>query len=363
MKQACLLCERTSLDGNLFCQETYCPSEMSPTILDAGEWFGDIEIVKPIIVLRSSALYEARHQQKRVFLKIAHPGFQNKERLKREAELLRALQIHRQLPDTMPRLLPPYANTTLAQDAYGKMALRGHLLYFSLFEHFEGEPLRDVLLKNPQLWVTHAGWLAISLATSVNTMHLAKIYHFGLAPDCVLVHFEAKSSVPRILLFDLGIVSDSSHFRQNWYSFVTAPAYTAPELVPNGHQPSPDYRTDVYGVGLVLYEMLLGQPAFTYKLKGDTQVYQAVTRDERNKLLSIETLESVSQIVLQAVNNELQVRPQTLVDLAQQLIKYFGPVPPKKKRRLPSMNTVWVLVIGVLVITFLIALAVALNGR
>ena len=86
MKQACLLCERTSLDGNLFCQESYCPAEMSPTILDAGEWFGDVEIVKPIIVLRSSVLYEARHQKKRVLLKVAHPGFHSKERLKREAE-------------------------------------------------------------------------------------------------------------------------------------------------------------------------------------------------------------------------------------------------------------------------------------
>ena len=66
MKQVCLLCERTSPDNNLYCQETYCPAEMSPNILDYGEWLGDIEIVKPVMILRSAVLYEATHQNQKV---------------------------------------------------------------------------------------------------------------------------------------------------------------------------------------------------------------------------------------------------------------------------------------------------------
>ena len=54
--------------------------------------------------------------------------------------------------------------------------LQGHLLYFYLFEHVEGEPLRDVLTKNPQLWVNHVGWLMISLATAVNFLHANNFY-------------------------------------------------------------------------------------------------------------------------------------------------------------------------------------------
>lgn len=363
MKQACLLCERTSPDGNLFCQESYCPAEMSPTILDSGEWFGDVEVVKPIIVLRTCVLYEARHQKNKVLLKIAHPGSKSKERLKREAEFLRALQLSRQRPKTLPLLLPPYANTTLAQDAYGKMMLREHLLYFSLFEFFQGEPLRDVLVKNPQLWVNHAGWLAISLAITVNFLHLHKLYHFSISPDCILVRFDQDPSAPRILLFDLGIASDGSTFKQNWDPAGVAPAYTAPELVPgNDRMQAPDYRTDVYGVGLTLYEMLLGQPAFTYKLRSDAEVYENVIEDRRNKLLSIEVIEHVSQIVLRAVNNDRQVRQQTVADLAEQLIQQFGPVPAEKKRRLPAANTIYLVVGAFLVIAFLIALAVTLSG-
>ena len=231
MKQVCLLCERTSPDSNLYCQETYCPAEMSPTVLGYGEWLGDIEIVKPVIVLRSAVLYEATHQKKKVFLKVAHPGTEHKERLKREAEFLRDIQLKRAQNKYLPSLLPPYANTTIKLDAYGKTMLRGHLLYFYLFEHVEGEPLRDILTKNPQLWVNHIGWLVIGLAYAIALMHSKGIYHFGLNPEIVLVRFDEHPNVPRLLLFDLGIVSDAANIKVNWYSFFVPPSYTAPEII------------------------------------------------------------------------------------------------------------------------------------
>src|SRR6266496_4377176 len=93
MKKVCLFCERTSPDNNLFCQETDCPAEMSPYILDYGEWLGDIEIIRPITVLRSSALYEARHNKQKVLLKVAHPGPEHTERLKRRTVIGRMISM------------------------------------------------------------------------------------------------------------------------------------------------------------------------------------------------------------------------------------------------------------------------------
>ena len=90
MKRICLMCRRASPDDNLFCQETFCPAEMSPMIFNDGDWLGDIEILRPVAVLRSSALYEAMQAKRRVLLKVAHPGPENKERLKREAVFFRA---------------------------------------------------------------------------------------------------------------------------------------------------------------------------------------------------------------------------------------------------------------------------------
>ena len=362
MKQVCLLCGRISAGGDLFCQETYCPGEMSRTILSAGDWFGDIEIVKPIIVLRSAVLYEATHQKTRIYLKVAHPGAENKERLKREAEFLQALQLRKLHQQTLPQLLPAYANTTVAVDAYGKTMLGGHLLYFYLFEHFEGEPLRDVLRRNPQLWVSHVGWLMISLAATVNYLHMQGRYHFGLSPDSLLVRFDEKPNVPRILLFDLGAVTDKAHLKQDWYDFAVPPAYTAPELIDT--EPGrlvADYRTDVYGLGMVLYELLVGQPAVSFRLRGDSEVLDAVTRGQRVPMNRIEDVRTTAQIASQATGLEPAERQKTAYEFAQQLRALFGDVPPPKRSPWPSLNTLFIAVVVLLIVIVLIVLALSLS--
>ena len=359
MKQVCLLCDRTSPDNNLYCQETYCPAEMSPNILDYGEWMGDIEIVKPVMILRSAVLYEATHQNEKVFLKVAHPGTENKERLKREAEFLKAIKLNKAQHEFLPVLLPPYANTTIQVDAYGKAMLRGHLLYFYLFEFVEGEPLRDVLTKNPQLWVNHVGWLMISLATAVNFLHTKGIYHFGVSPDTVLVRFDDDPNVPRILLFDLGVASDPQNFNYNWHPFFVPPAYTAPELVNGQSRPNP--ATDVYGLGLTLYELLVGESAYTYKLQSDSEVYRAVQRNRRIHMNRVEDVKSVADIALQAVEQQIERRQQDANVMTQQLLAYFGQVPGPKKSRWPSLNTMLIVIGALLAIAFLITLAVSLN--
>jgi serine/threonine protein kinase len=365
MKQVCLHCGRVSAGGDLFCQETYCPCEMSPTILDSGDWFGDIEIVKPVIVLRSAVLYEAMHQKKKIFLKVAHPGQENKERLKREAEFLQTLQARKLDQKTLPQWLPPYAFPSPPIPAYGKTMLRGHLLYFYLSEHWEGEPLRDALRRNPQLWINHVGWLMVGVGATVNFLHTQGRYHLGLSPDSVLVRFDEKPNVPRVLLFDLGIATDRGHANQEWHAFAVPPAYLAPELIDADHLAlAADFRTDVYGLGMVLYELLVGEPAFAFKLRGDRDVIQAILRGQRVAMNRIEDVSTTADVALQATRYEPAERQSTAYEFTQQLRKIFGDPPPPKRRIWPSLNTVFLIVIVLLIIVFLIMLAMALTpGR
>lgn len=362
MKQICLLCERTSPDINLYCQETYCPAEMSPSLLGYGEWLGDIEIIKPVSVLRSAVLYEATHQKQKVFLKVAHPGTENKERLKREAEFLRDIQLSKAQSKYLPKLLPPYTSTTIKNDAYGKTMLQGHLLYFYLFEHVEGEPLRNILTENPQLWINHICWIVISLAYALAFLHSKGLYHYGLTPESLLVRFDAKLNIPRILLFDLGVASDAANLKVNWHPFFVPPAYTAPELIPTNGKIRPEYATDVYGLGVMLYELLVGEPAIKFKLYSDTDVYRAVKRNQLVKMNRVEDVKTVADIAIQAVDQQLTARQQDATVLAKQLLAYFGEVPDEKRSRWPSLRTIQVVVAALLAIAFLIALAVSMTN-
>jgi serine/threonine protein kinase len=361
MKQVCLLCERTSPDHNLYCQEIYCPAEMAPNILDYGEWLGDIEIVKPIVVLRSSVLYEARHQKNKILLKVAHPGEQHTERLKREAGWLCEMQGKKARSPYMPVLLPPYANTTITDNPYGKAMLRGHLLYFCLFEHFEGEPLRDILTKNPQLWLYHIGWLMISLSYAVAFLQSKGMLHCGITPETVLVRFDEASNVPRVLLFDLGVVSTQRDVSALWDPAFVLPTYTAPELLTPG-SPVANYATDVYGLGLTLYELLVGEPVFPFKLHSDDEVYQAVLRNQRVRMNRVEDVRLVADIATQAVQPQMSARQQNAAELADQLITYFGAVPGEKPRRWPSIRTTLILAGACLTVAFLITLIVTIDA-
>jgi len=332
---------------------------MSPTILHDGEWLGDIEIVRPIMVLRSSVLYAALQRKKKVFLKVAHPGAENRERLKRETEFLAAMQRRLQANERLPVLLAPYTNTSIRNNPFGRIVLRGHLLYFSIFAYVEGEPLRDILLKNPQLWIHHVGWIALGLASAVAFLHNKGLHHYSLSPDCVLVRFDKQQNAPRILLYDLGIACGAQELEQVWYAFCTPPAYTAPELLTGVHA---DYRTDVYGVGLTLYELLVGEPAFSFKLQSDAAVYRAVRRNQRLQINPREDVESVAQIALQAIAPQIEKRQLHTAVLAAQLRQQFGTPPKEQQSRWPDRPTMVIAIAALVLVGLLTALAITFSG-
>ena len=354
MKRVCLRCDRTTSTDNLYCQEVACPAELSPVLLSYGEWLGDIEIVRVVIVLRAAVLYEVNHQQRRVYLKVAHSGPEHTERLKREA-----LFLARAKHPLLPRLLPAYANSTHEKDPYGRTMLGGQLLYFFLFEHTEGEPLRNLLVKNPQWWVNHVGWLTISLATAINFLHTSQIFHLGLCPEMILVHFDPAARAPQILLFDLGIVATPQILPTVWYPGHTLPAYTAPELVRQAPaHVRADYRTDVYGLGLILYEMLVGSPVYPFRLLQDEEVYRAVERNQCVEMTRSEDISTVAAIALQAVSPHIEQRHPNVAAFAKQLLASFGNVPQPKPSRWPSLHTLWILVATLLAIAFVLTFAV-----
>lgn len=356
MKKVCLLCERTSPNNNLFCQESFCPAEMSPYILDYGEWLGDIEITRSVSTLRSSALYEAQHNGQKVLLKIAHPGPEHTERLKREAKFLQELA-HAKLPErNLPRLLPPYANTTIDKDPYGKAMLKGQLLYFCLFEYFEGAPLRDVLIKTPQLWIYHIGWLMLSLTSTVALLHNKGIMHCSLSPEVVLVRFEEASAEPQLLLADLGIVSDRQNIAANWYPEAVLPAYTPPELLEAS--PRATYATDVYGLGLLLYELLVGQPVYPFSLSNDDDVYAAVRQNHRVRMDRYEDVKEIATMAVQAISPAPGDRQQNAAALAAALLPVFGDTPTANSRSWLQPRTALVLIAALLATAFLITMVI-----
>jgi hypothetical protein len=106
-------------------------------------------------------------------------------------------------------------------------------------------------LRNSPLSVGEAAEIAARLAEAVHYAHTQGVYHFNLKPDRVLLK---EGRWPVIT----GFGRFPAHVGARL--FVT-PAYMAPEQA-CGHADEMGSRTDVYGLGAVLYECLTGTPPF-----------------------------------------------------------------------------------------------------
>jgi serine/threonine protein kinase/Tol biopolymer transport system component len=131
---------------------------------------------------------------------------------------------------------------------------------FYVMPYVQGESLRDRLGREKQLPVGDAVRIACEIATALDYAHRQGVIHRDIKPDNVLFHDG------RALVADFGIAlawshrSDGHRLTRSGVSLGT-PQYMSPEQA-SGEQ-NLDPRTDVYALGVVLYEMLAGRPPFT----------------------------------------------------------------------------------------------------
>lgn len=370
MQQHCLICQRTAPDTNLYCEQSYCPGERSPLLLEPGEHIADVEIVRPVTILRSGVVYAATRQDQPVYVKIAHQGAGHKERLKREAELCAVAQVKKVATPFLPTLLPVNLQRSGKQETYGKTIVAGRLLYYYLFEYVQAESLRDLLRKQPQLWINHIGWIATGVATAVAYLHRRRVMHFGLCPESILVRFDAEPPyAPRVLLVDFGITCPADALPNAWYTEFLSPAYTAPELIDerqkapksSGQQVPPNPQVDVYGLGMILYEMLNGAPPIRDLLQSDEALFAAALRGPRSPMDRVDDVRPIAELALQSTDVQINKRLPDPAAFGQQLLAFFGPVPEeKKKSNWPSQRTLLVVVGAVLTVALLLAFALTL---
>lgn len=360
MKQVCLICERTANQHTLFCQDARCPAERAPVLLDQGDRLDDLEIIAPVATLRSAVLYHARRGRQRLLLKVAHPDPRAAERLKSEAKFLSGLAAKGgTLSPLLPTLLPPYHGANLSESPYGSTMLGGQLLYFALFRFFDGEPLRAVLARNPQPWVNHAGWIAHSLAVAVGQLHSRGALHLAVSPESALVRFDEATGAPELLLCDLGVAASATSvvegrpaWRRLWYRELVAPPYTAPELIDlDRTEGAVGYATDVYGVGLVLYEMLIGRPVFPAARVDDQAIYALVLSASLPSMSRVLDAKDLAAVANRAVARQ---RYEHLQAFDQELLAAVGPAPASGRSFWHSLERPLLAVVVLLAAAFVV---------
>jgi serine/threonine protein kinase len=129
---------------------------------------------------------------------------------------------------------------------------------YLVLEYVEGDTLRAHVRGRLPLSVDEAVGFGQQLARALAHAHEHGVAHRDLKPENVLV-----TAGGDLKLFDFGIALMAGARRVTWRWLndrVGTPDYMAPEQI-QGHRG--DARTDIYALGIMLYELLAGQPPFT----------------------------------------------------------------------------------------------------
>ncbi|MEE1078462.1 MAG: Stk1 family PASTA domain-containing Ser/Thr kinase [Agathobacter sp.] len=136
-------------------------------------------------------------------------------------------------------------------------------LYYIVMEYVEGITLKTYIEKKGQLSFKESVSIAIQVARGIEAAHNKEIIHRDIKPQNIMISTEGKVKVT-----DFGIARAAS---SNTISadVMGSVHYASPEQARNGFV---DARSDLYSLGIVMYEMITGRVPFD----GDTTVAVAI---------------------------------------------------------------------------------------
>ena len=184
----------------------------------------------------------------------------------------------------------------------------GGELFIAMAFH-DGMTLREKIAGG--LTVSEALQIARQIASGLAKAHEHRIFHRDIKPSNIMV---AKDGVARII--DFGLAKSSEATATVDGSTKGTPLYMSPEQAAGK---AVDFRTDLWSVGAVLYEMLAGKPPF----RGDSQlrVMHAIVNDTPPRLREVrpDLPAAIDAIVSRALEKDPANRYQSAAELARHL--------------------------------------------
>ena len=158
-------------------------------------------------------------------------------------------------------------------------------ILFLVMEYLPGITLRELLNDYGSLTVEQALDITTAVLQALVVAHREGILHRDVKPENVMLVNDG-----RIKVGDFGLARPVTSATETGKSLLGTVAYIAPELLTRGQA---DNRSDLYSVGVMLYEMLAGKQPFT----GDTPMQIAMQHAKKQMPLASLTNPFVGQAV------------------------------------------------------------------
>ena len=202
-------------------------------------------------------------------------------------------------------------------------------LYYIVMEYVEGRDLKDVLKGEGRILPERAAEIAAEICAALQFAHRHNLVHRDIKPHNVFI-----TSLGQVKVMDFGIAREGNGGGMTQTGVVMGtPQYISPEQA-QGLQV--DGRSDIYSLGVVLYEMLTGRVPFDDP-SPVTVAYKQVREDPiPPSVIDPEIPPTVEAIVMKAMAKNPANRFQTAQEMKADLLRFLEGMPVTATPVLPG---------------------------
>ena len=257
-------------------------------------------------------VYRARHllMDRPVAIKVLHPRFVENEaaRMRFQLEARAAVRLHH--PNAV-------SVTDFGQTPDG--------LVYIVMELLKGHTLREILAKDAPLETARAISIMLQASAAVAAAHEAGIIHRDVKPSNILVT-KSPDAPAMVKVLDFGIaklIADTLEDEDaSALTLPGTPIGTPRYMSPEQHEGRPiTPATDVYSLGIILYEMLTGMAPFTGTSVVEIAVKHANDAPRAPREIMGSIPEDVERVVLHALEKKPEDRPANAAEFRQELLE------------------------------------------
>src|SRR5688572_14236455 len=216
--------------------------------------------------------------------------------------------------------------------------------HFYIMEYLEGRTLASILSREQTIDVMRALHIGAQIANALAAAHACGVIHRDLKPDNIML-MPRMGDPEFVKVLDFGLAkmfAEGSGVKTAAGVLLGTPQYMSPEACES--KPGIDHRTDIYALGILLFQMMTGRLPFDGESMGEVLVKQVTQLPPPPRGLNPAIPPSVEQILLRCLAKPVDARFQTMQNLREALLNpegYLQSSPPiaaayRRARRVSS---------------------------
>jgi len=190
--------------------------------------------------------------------------------------------------------------------------------HFFVMEYLAGKPLQALLKHNVALPLEITGQIIMQVCDALEAAHRKGIIHRDLKPDNVyLITLKGKKNFVKVVDFGIARVTDDSGVstgKTQTGMVMGTPAYMSPEQG-SGATNKIDGRSDIYSLGVMMYQMATGRLPFPGSNFGEVLIGHLQQAPPPPRSLKPEIPEVFEAIILKCLEKTQEARYQSMKEL------------------------------------------------